>query len=86
MKHSLDSSGRIVFEQENGDYFLYVNSNNHWIISTVPGQLGGYIYYEGNPFCVNDAQEGKWHVVENQTWTKDTTMSVACDNGRIRGR
>ena len=55
-------------------------------ISTVAGQLGGYIYYEGSPFCVNDASEGKWHVVENQTWVKDTTMSVACDNGRLHGR
>jgi len=33
VKHSLDSSGRIVFVRENGDYFLYGNANNHWIVS-----------------------------------------------------
>ena len=49
------------------------------------GQLGGYIYYEGNPKCVNDAVEKKWHVPLNQTWEHDLSMQITCDNGRIQG-
>ena len=32
-KHSLDANGRIVFKQENGNKYLYVNANEHWIVS-----------------------------------------------------
>ena len=32
-KDSLDANGRIVFEQENGNNYLYINANEHWIVS-----------------------------------------------------
>ena len=32
-KHSIDTSGRIVFQQENGDNYLSVNKYRHWIVS-----------------------------------------------------
>ena len=32
-KHSKDNNGRIIYKQENGENFLYVNGNNHWIVS-----------------------------------------------------
>ena len=32
-KHSLDANGRVVFKQENGNNYLYINANEHWIVS-----------------------------------------------------
>ena len=32
-KHSLDNNGRIIFKQENGNNYLYVNANEDWIVS-----------------------------------------------------
>ena len=43
VKKSLDSSGRIIFDQENGDYVLYVNDNNHWIVSSKNLNIDRYI-------------------------------------------
>ena len=54
-------------------------------ISQVIGQLGGSIYYEGNPQCVDKALEKKWHVIETGAWKKDLTLTITCDNGRIWG-
>ena len=34
-KHSLDTNGRIVYKQENGNSYLYVNENEHWIVSSI---------------------------------------------------
>ena len=54
-------------------------------ISQVIGQLGGSIYYEGNPKCVNKALEKKWHVIQNGGWKNDLTMTITCDNGIFQG-
>ena len=32
-KHSLDTNGRIIFKQDNGNNYLYVNANEDWIVS-----------------------------------------------------
>ena len=33
-KHSLDTNGRIIFKQDNGNNYLYVNANEDWIVSS----------------------------------------------------
>ena len=96
IKESLDGNAQMIYKYQDpnlGPWVLHFNSiAQQWVVylessiqdpdcMAVCGPLHPYMYYDGNPFCVNDANEqNRWFSVDFTipAYVQDPTAKANC--------